>query len=96
MMEDGEDPFSNNSVLLGEIMIDSLEEEVEDVEGMIENQEEEIEGVLTGGTGDKDGKLEDLDLIDREDHSVNQETLDNLVTLDRGDHLEIDNLEHLE
>ena len=69
-----------------EIMIDSQEEEVEDVGETIENQEEQIEDNQETLVGDKEDNLDNLDLLDREGHSVNLVTSDNLEQQDRGDH----------
>ena len=66
------------SVKVLEEMIGNQEEEVDEEEGMIDSQEEQIEDDLLSLKLDKEGRLDNLDLIDREEVSVNLVTLDNL------------------
>ena len=77
-------------------MIENQEEEEGDVEETIDSQEEQTEGNLEFQVLGKEGRLDNLDLIDKEEVSVNQETLDNLEQVDKEGSLDRGNQEHLE
>ena len=94
--EEVEDQFHSVSVRVLEIMIGNQEEEVDEEEGMIDSQEEQIEDELLTLVTDKEDRLDNLDLLDREDLSVNLVTLDNLNLVDKEDSLDRGNQDHLE
>ena len=64
--------------------------------GMIDSQEEQIEDNQELIGGDRGDNLEDLSVQDGDNLHVNLVTLDNLDQQDKGDRLEIGNLDHSE